>query len=251
MSELTNSDFTSSEFSSGEFANSEITNDVFEQHGYSDYGPSSHAPMNQASRNQPGSDHVPGRRFCLWIDGVGGYLVCEGSEVILGQPVEGVEIPLLGDVSRRHALLRRDGENYLVIARGEVRVEGKKVESTSTLRDGQLLQLGDGVRLRFRQPHACSQTARLDFVSHHRTQPLAHAVLLMADACVLGPEESSHVVCPRWTQELVIYRQGDGLACRMQGDFEIDRQPVRGRGPLSRSSHVSGEGFSLSLEELP
>src|SRR5690606_39125967 len=25
-----------------------------------------------------------GRRFLLWIDGVGGYLVCEGEEIILG-----------------------------------------------------------------------------------------------------------------------------------------------------------------------
>ena len=46
----------------------------------------------------------PAARFLLWVDGVGGYLVCEGDEVTLGQPVQGsyVDVPVLGDVSRIH-----------------------------------------------------------------------------------------------------------------------------------------------------
>src|SRR5205823_5463368 len=45
---------------------------------------------------------APPKRFLLWIDGIGGYLVCLGAHVSFGQ-VAGdgqVDVPLLADVSR-------------------------------------------------------------------------------------------------------------------------------------------------------
>ena len=66
------------------------------------------------------------------------------------------------------------------------------------LADNQLIQLGDNVRLRFTKPHALSATARLVLESHHKTQPSADAVLLMADSCVLGPNRHCHVRCRNW-----------------------------------------------------
>ena len=55
-------------------------------------------------------------RLALWIDSVGGYLVCLSNELTLGQPVPGdsVDIPILGDVSRRHAMIERDAEGYVL-----------------------------------------------------------------------------------------------------------------------------------------
>ena len=57
-------------------------------------------------------------RFLIWVDAVGGYWVCLGDEVLMGQPVQSdqVDIPLLGDLSGRHARIRRDGEGYLIEA---------------------------------------------------------------------------------------------------------------------------------------
>src|SRR5262245_8983791 len=48
------------------------------------------------------------KRFILWIDGVGAYLVCLGSRVTLGQagPDGGpIDVPLLADIHRIHASL--------------------------------------------------------------------------------------------------------------------------------------------------
>src|SRR5205085_1968322 len=46
----------------------------------------------------------PPSQYLLWIDGVGGYLVCLSHRVTLGQanPESVVDIPLLADVSRHH-----------------------------------------------------------------------------------------------------------------------------------------------------
>ena len=48
---------------------------------------------------------VTGERFLLWVDGVGGYLVSLANEIVLGQAAPGnrVDIPILADISRRHA----------------------------------------------------------------------------------------------------------------------------------------------------
>lgn len=193
-----------------------------------------------------------GGRFLLWIDGVGGYLVCTADEVVLGQPVRDcrVDIPILGDVSRRHARIRRDGEDYLIEPLRGVRLDGRPIERPTALADGVRIDLGDAVRLQFRRPHPLSRTAVLTFLSHHRTQPAADAILLMAESCVLGPAAQSHVCCRDATTDVVLYRQGGELWCRATGTMQIDGAAVSARGKLAPRSQVVGEDFSLSVEPL-
>src|SRR5262245_58744456 len=78
-------------------------------------------------------------RLLLWVDAVGSYLVCMGSEVALGQPAAqgpGPDVPILGDLSRRHAIIRRDGETYSIEAIRPVRIDGRAIERTVPLADG-------------------------------------------------------------------------------------------------------------------
>ncbi len=194
----------------------------------------------------------PGPRLLLWVDAVGGFLVCLGDEIVLGQavPHAAVDVPILGDLSRRHAKIRRVGEEYLIKPMGRVWVQGREIESATLLADGDEIRLGGGVRLRFRQPHPLSATARLDFLSRHPVSPSADAVILMAESCVLGPQTSSHVVCRDWTGDVVLFRQGGGLYCRAREEIEIDGKHVGERGPIGPSSRVAGNEFSLCLEPL-
>jgi hypothetical protein len=194
-----------------------------------------------------------GLRFLLWVDGVGGYLVCLSDEVTLGQSTPNcrVHVPILADVSRHHASICRRGDGYVVQPVQTTRVNGQIIRETTLLTDGDEIELGDGVRLRFRQPHALSASARLEFVSHHRTHPSADGVLLMAESCVLGPKWQNHVVCADWQNDVVLYRRDDELYCRAMDSIEIDGQLCDGRGRIGPNSHVAGSDFSMSLEQLP
>ena len=211
-------------------------------------------PRAVATMENPigGSSSVCGPRFILWIDGVGGFLICEGEQVVLGQPSPGgqVDVPILGDVSRQHARIERNGEGYLIFPLRPTRVQGRHISAVTSLADGSLIELGEGVQLRFRRPHALSGTGRLDFISHHRTQPSADAVVLMADSCILGPSANSHIVCRDWTRQVVLFRQDGQLWCRTSGVLHIDGQRHDGEGPITRGSQVTGDDFSLSLEEV-
>lgn len=192
-------------------------------------------------------------RMIVWIDAVGGYLVCLGEEVIIGQagPGAAADIAIQADLSRRHARLRREGEGYVLepLVRG-VSFGGKPVQGPTLLSDGDEFELGAGVRLRFRKPHVLSASARIELVSYHRFQPLCDAVLLMAESCVLGPKWQNHVVCRDWAQDLVLYRQDGRLLCRSMESIEIDGKLCDGRGPLTTRSRVVGSDFSLSIEPI-
>jgi len=189
-------------------------------------------------------------RFLLWIDAVGGYWVTLSDEVVIGQPTADVDVPILGDISKRHARICRDGEGYLIEALRPVHVNGQPVQGRTTLSDRAIIRLGDRVELRFRRPHALSTTARLEFVTGHRTQPSSDAVLLMAETCVLGPSGHSHVVCHNWPNEVVVFRRHGELFCRTPGTMEIDGVETRRRGLITQSSRVQGDRFSFSLESI-
>ena len=207
-------------------------------------------PAGGAKRAQAMTQANASMRFLLWVDAVGGYLVSTADEVVIGQPAPGEEadVPIRGDLSRRHAIIHRDGEGYLLERVREVKLNGKLLERTTSLHDGDLLTLGESVQLRFRKPHPLSQTARLEFLSYHRTQPATDGVLLMAESCILGPGAASHVVCPGWPHDVVLFRQGVSLACRSPKPFKIDGVEHQGRGAMGERSQVAGQDFSFSVE---
>ncbi len=193
----------------------------------------------------------PRGRFLLWVDTVGGYLVCLDDEVILGRAgTDAVaDVPLLGDLSRQHATVARDGDGYVVRAIKPTFVNGRSVTSAA-LKHGDVIRLGSTVELEFRQPSPVSSTARLDVVSRHRLPLAVDGVLLMAETCIVGSSRQAHIPAPGLDNPVVIYRQGAGLCCRATGGFEVDGRACAARAPLTLQSSVLGEGFSFSLEPL-
>lgn len=193
----------------------------------------------------------PSQRFLLWLDGIGGYLICLGQRITLGQatPDAFVDVPLFADISRMHAALTRDTEGYLLEALRPVQVNGQPAERT-LLRPGDRLTLGASCQLQFNQPVPVSATARLDLVSGHRLPVAVDRVLLMAETLVLGPDSQAHVSIPELQQPVVLYRYKDGLAVRYAGGFAIDGQSCRERGVLGPHARVSGDDFAFALEPV-
>ncbi len=198
------------------------------------------------------SKRTPGQVLQMWVDAVGGFLICLGDEIVLGQPSQqhSVEVPILGDLSRRHAIIRRDGGAYILEPVHRTTLNEHELKGPAVLQDGAMIQLGESVRIRFRRPHALSATARLEFVSHHKTEPGCDAVLLMAETCVLGPQPHSHVRCKNWEQDIVLFRRGSGMACRAKGTFQIDGEGVESCGPITPQSRIEGDDFCVTLEAV-
>jgi len=207
-----------------------------------------HVPAKESSRSEP---EPPAPRFLLWIDGIGGYLLCLGNRVTLGQATADafVDIPLYADVSRMHAALTRDAEGYLFEALRPSLVNAKPADK-ALLQAGDRITLGSTCQLQFRQPVPISATARLDLTSGHRLPLSLDGVLLMAETLVLGPGPQAHVTIMDLKQPVVLYRHKDGLAVRGPGHLTIDGHSYKERGPLSANARVLGEEFAFALEPV-
>ncbi len=207
-------------------------------------------PSPLVEERRPGRD-LP-VRFLLWIDGVGGYLVCVGARVTFGQALHDghVDIPLVADVSRLHASLMRDAEGYIVEAVRSIQVNGRETTRT-LLQNGDRITLGASCQLQFRLPVPISTSARLDLVSGHRLPLSVDAILLMADTLVLGEGPQVHVHVPDLQQPLVLFRHKDTLGIRHNGKLCINGH-ISGQRLLLRDPHatVSGENISFAIEPV-
>ncbi len=194
---------------------------------------------------------LPQPRFLLWIDGVGGYLVCLGTRITIGQatPDSYMDIPLFADVSRHHATLTRETEGFVLEAIRPVQVNGRPTPKT-LLQTGDRITLGGSCQLLFRQPVPVSASARIDLASGHRLPLAVEAVLLMADTLVLGPDARAHVPMADLKQPIILYRNKDGLGIKYAGPFKINGEQVTERGLLSPNATVTGEDFALTLEPV-
>ncbi len=194
----------------------------------------------------------PKGRFLLWVDAVGGYLVCLDDRILLGRagPDSHADIPLMGDLSRNHATLSRNGEGYVLEAHHASFINGKPVAGQALLRDGDVIRLGSTVELEFRQPSPVSSTARLSIVSRHRLPLAVDGVILMAETCIVGNESQAHIPARQIKSPIVLYRQAGSLWCRATGAFDVDGRTCASRAPLTLQSSVLGDGFSFSIEPL-
>jgi hypothetical protein len=190
----------------------------------------------------------PAQQLLLWIDGIGGYLVCLGHRITLGQMnQEGPpDIALLADVSRHHATMQRDHESYFLEAVRRVQVNGQPTEK-AFLSSGDRITLGVSCQLTFTLPCPASQSARIEITSGHRLFRPVDAVLLMADTLVLGSSQA-HVMVPELTEPVILHRSKTGLAMRHSGPLTIDGKEQKERGPIHPGSKVTAGPITLALE---
>jgi hypothetical protein len=208
-------------------------------------GPSKHVPAD-------GPQPLP-KRFLLWVDGVGGYLVCLGPRVTFGQAVGDapVDVPLFAELSRMHAELYRDGEGYVLESARGILVNGGP-SPRSVLRPGDRVTLGPTCQFVFHLPVPVSPSARLELVSGHRLPLAVDGVLLMAETLVLGPGAQSHVQLPVGDVlgSVVLYRGRDGLGVRCPGAFRVDNKPCQDRAELPLPCVVTADRFTFALEPV-
>ncbi len=188
-------------------------------------------------------------RLLLWVDGVGGYLVCLAPRITLGQAAAEalVDVPLVADVSRLHATLTRDAEGYVLEGVKGLQVNSQDV-TRALLRQGDRVTLGPSCQFVFRQPVPVSTTARLDLVSGHRPPLAVDGVLLMGDSLVLGPGPQAHVVVPDLKAPVVLFRHKDGLGVRSRGPLAVNGERCTDRAVLRPRSVVTGEDIAFAVE---
>ena len=193
-----------------------------------------------------------GKKFLLWVDGVGGYLVCGGRVSSLGQAIDSakVDIGIQGNLRSHHANVERVQGGHVLEPIGNISIGGVDLDSKEKKKNGQKLAFEGGVELAYCQTHALSKTARLDFVSRHRSVPWADAVILPVTSIILGPNRLNHVYCPTWGENLMLFERSGQWFCRSKQPMEVDGRLVTKETAIELDSRIVGDDFSITLEPV-
>lgn len=212
---------------------------------------------NEVSASMSGSsspaDPPVMKRFMLWIDGVGAYLVCLNDKTTLGGPASqeaASDISLMAQIGRHHVTFVRVNEGYVLQAHAPSKVRGRDVIDETLLSDGAQIELGNGVCLEFRQPSVLSSTAIINFVSDHRPSFSVDGIILMDETCILGPGGDCHIRCSDWSQSVVLVRRGEQLTCQSRTPLMADNKLIDKTTHLSSGSVVSGSDCQFRIESV-
>lgn len=218
------------------------------------------------------------KRWMVWIDGAGGFLLLPGDDWTMGGCGESddVAIRIQGPLARREAAIRRRGADYYLQPLGTLFLAGRREERPTILRHGDRISIGNPgtpqrlpqgslvrptegtmeanpmglVTLEFTQPHPLSESARLQLLSRHRTLPHSEGIVLVADTCIIGATPRSHIRTPLAEAEVVLISRGGCWECRCASGTEIAGEERGGRVEIPMGVAVRTAGLSFSMEEI-
>ncbi len=195
----------------------------------------------------------PCKKYMLWIDGVGAWQLCVGESFIVGAPSfekKSADIALLANISRIHASIKRNSEEWRLTAHQPTTVSGRTVEQDTVLRSGDEIRLAERVRLGFRIPSILSTSAVIDFESDHRPSHSVDGIILLADHCLLGPRRDHHIRCTHWPDVVVLFLNEGKLRCRSKAALSVDGQVAADSIELKHGCVVTGEELRFRVEQM-
>lgn len=183
----------------------------------------------------------------LWIDGVGGFAMCDHPSTVLGGGSSDADLRIMGDLPSRAAIFHQRGEDHFLQPLTRCRINGDNTTATCLLNHGDRIVLGTNVELEFHKPTQLSGTAQLRLISRHRWQNSIDGALLLGDSCLLGPSSSAHIRCRQWAFDVVLFRHRDQWLFRGH-ESKAANPPTRyAPQPLRLGERVVGPDYSMTL----
>lgn len=197
----------------------------------------------------------------LWVDGVGGFLLCTGQHVVVGSGAE-ADIAIRGNLSREHIRLTQANhdEHWSITAWRPTSLQRESVangvspsewcplpiDQPVALHDGDRLQLAGDVELTFRQPTLLSRSALLSLSSSHRWAAGIDGVVLFRDDCLIGPGGRTHIRSRKVKDPVVLFQRDGEYLCHQLSERHNRRlQPtVTGGGQSMKANHSTGQHVS-------
>jgi len=183
---------------------------------------------------------LPGKSFCIHVDGIGSYQVFLSSSVSFGPAgsSRSVDVPLMLDINVPTVTLSRSDDDYFLRATQPVLVNQTQTVN-KLLADGDRIGLGNRCRIIFRRPSAASASAVLDLSGARLPGTPVRQVILLDREIIIGPGASSHIRADDLATPVVLQRRGDSLFCRSSGAISINDQPAGNAAEVAAEARVA------------
>ncbi|MDZ4849833.1 MAG: hypothetical protein SGI77_11090 [Pirellulaceae bacterium] len=183
----------------------------------------------------------------LWIDGVGGYAMCDSMTTILGGTMAGdADLRINSDLPSRVAAFHYRGQDHLIEPFVQLAVNERAVTSMSLLTHMDVIRIGNGVELVFQQPTSLSGTGVLRIRSRHRWSGSLDGALLLGHSCLLGPSPTAHVQCKEWSKDVLLFRNQNQWLVRYDKTHSEGEMPSMATHPIKLGERIQGRDFSMT-----
>ncbi len=166
----------------------------------------------------------PARRWRLWVDGSGGYLLLTGNSWTLGgiSDRSTADVRVRADWPRLAGRIEREAGDYFWC---EMYSKGTTPQPRSLLTHGRQLPIAGSAALKLVQPSPLTATAVLDLAPPHRFDEHVDRVILVDQTLLIGCSAECHVRCdpPRddkTPERLIMTRRGDRWLAGIAGDLQ-------------------------------
>ncbi|MCH8968953.1 MAG: FHA domain-containing protein [Planctomycetes bacterium] len=189
-------------------------------------------------------DSLLPERLLILVDGSGSYLLIRNPRASIGRAATDhpADIPIVSNLSERHADIARVDDDYFLFANREVYIGGKPVQQ-KLLQSGDKIILGKRSKLTFNLPSRKSTSAVLDLSGSGKLPNDVKRVILFDRLATVGRKSNAHIVVTTASEDLVLYERGGKLWLRHK---------VNGRGddgvPIELDVPFEYAGVSMVVE---
>ncbi|MCZ6652940.1 MAG: FHA domain-containing protein [Planctomycetota bacterium] len=189
-------------------------------------------------------DSLLPERLLILVDGSGSYLLIRNPRASIGRAATDhpADIPIVSNLSERHADIARVDDDYFLFANREVHIGGKPVQQ-KLLQSGDKIILGKRSKLTFNLPSRKSTSAVLDLSGSGKLPNDVKRIILFDRLATVGRKSNAHIVVTTAAEDLVLYERGGKLWLRHK---------VNGRGddgvPIELDVPFEYAGVSMVVE---
>jgi tetratricopeptide (TPR) repeat protein len=189
-------------------------------------------------------DSLLPERLLILVDGSGSYLLIRNPRASIGRAATDnpADIPIVSNLSERHADIARVDDDYFIFANREVNIGGKPVQQ-KLLQNGDKIILGKRSKLTFNLPSRKSSSAVLDLSGSGKLPNDVKRIILFDRLATVGRKSNAHIVVTTAAEDLVLYERGGKLWLRHK---------VNGRGdegvPIELDVPFEYAGVSMVVE---
>ncbi len=189
-------------------------------------------------------DSLLPERLLILVDGSGSYLLIRNPRASIGRAATDhpADIPIVSNLSERHADIARVEDDYFLFANREVNIGGKPVQQ-KLLQNGDKIILGKRSKLTFNLPSRKSTSAVLDLSGSGKLPNDVKRIILFDRLATVGRKSNAHIVVTTAAEDLVLYERGGKLWLRHK---------VNGRGddgvPIELDVPFQYAGVSMVVE---
>ncbi len=160
-------------------------------------------------------DSLLPERLLILVDGSGSYLLIRNAQATIGRAATDspADIPIVSNLSERHAEIVRVDDDYFIFANREVNIDGRNIQQ-KLLQNGDKIILGKRAKLTFNLPSRKSTSAVLDLSGSGKLPNDVKRIIMFDRLATVGRRSNAHIAVTTASEDLVLYERGGKLWLR-------------------------------------